>query len=336
MLISDRLLAWVVDRISRSYLPVHRRAPFRYITGYRVLIRTFGVPLLRRILEKPPLRVPEAAPGDVCVHVLTKHNECLFALWACRSLLEQLGRLLPVFIHDDGSLTPSHVALLSSALPGVRVVTRPAADRLAREQLAGLPKCLRLRQLNVLSLKLFDPWIVQTTGDVILLDSDVLFFRNPGEVLHWLDEPTSRVSRWNVESGMATRLAANGDGVRAEMADSSVPEINSGLGLVTRASISFNAIESWLSDTDGPADWLIEQNIYGRLSAIAGMDSLPPEYHVANVDTLRPAASISTHYVGAVRGFFISEGIPRLLRPPDRRQTTARNLDPPRGTGPAE
>lgn len=327
MLISDRLLAWVVDQISRAYLRLHRRAPFRCITGYRVLIRTFGASLLRRVLKQPPLAVPEAAPGDVCVHVLTKRNECLFALWACRSLLERLKRPLPVFIHDDGSLTPSHIALLISALPGVRVVTRAAADRLAREQLADLPKCLRLRQSNVLTLKLFDPWIVQKTGDLILLDSDVLFFRDPGEVLHWLDEPASRVNRWNVESGVATTPATNRERMGAKMEDPPAPEINSGLGLVTRTSICFSAIESWLSGHERPDDWLIEQRLYGRLSRVAGMDSLPPEYHVANRDGLRPAASISTHYVGSLRGFFISEGIPRLLNGAGRSQTAARNLD---------
>jgi hypothetical protein len=325
--IADRVLAWLIAQISRGYLWVHRRAPFCCITVYRVLIRTLGAPLLRRVLDQPPLPVPEPAPGDVCVHVLTKQNECLFALWACRSLLERLDRPLPVFIHADGSLTPRHVALMKSSLPGVRVVTRTEADRLARERLSGLPKCLRLRKTNVLSIKLFDPWIVQETGDVILLDSDVLFFRQPAEVLQWLDDPESRVNRWNVESGWAGTPAAIRERGGTAKEGSPGKGINSGFGLVTRASICFSAIESWLTGIDRPNDWLIEQNIYGWLSEVAGTARLPLEYHVANASGLRPDASVSIHYVGSVRGFFIAEGIPRLVSCPRRRQTVRHQLD---------
>jgi len=303
MSIADRVRRWLVDQVARAYLWVHRRAPFLGITVYRVLLRILGASLLERVLDLPPLAVPRPAPGDVCLHVLTKHNEALFALWACRSLLERLDRSLPVFIHDDGSLTSHDIARIQASLPGALVVTRTEADRLARERLAHLPRCLELRAANVLSLKLFDPWVVQATGDVILIDSDVLFFRRPVEVQRWLDDPQGRFNRWNVE----TRIGKPADQEAASRT------LNSGFGLITRASIAFDAIEAWLDGNQRLGGWLIEQEIYDWLSGGAEAAGLPLDYHVANAIDPRPPSSVSTHYVGSVRGFFLSEGIPRLV-----------------------
>ncbi|MEM7226477.1 MAG: hypothetical protein AAF495_26125 [Pseudomonadota bacterium] len=248
--------------------------------------------------------MPAPQPGVACIHLLTKSNECLFALWACRSLLERLDAPIPLYVHDDGSLTSTDVGRLERSLPGVQIVRRADADAAARQVLAGWPNCLAFRQSHVLSLKLFDPWIVQTTGDIILLDSDVLFFRRPTEVIDWLAHPEHRRNLWNRERAP--------DENRNPMAG-----FNSGLGLLRRDLMNLQAVEDLLSkNAQGSIPWLMEQEIYGQLSAIAGMEALPPSYHVATVADGRnapPSALAAKHYVGLVRGLFIGEGLLWLL-----------------------
>jgi hypothetical protein len=266
------------------------------------------------VLYRPPLALPEPKPGDTCIHLLTKSNECLFALWACKSLLDQLEQPIPLFIHDDGSLTRKDVQLFEAALPGVQVVQRDEADALARQSLDGLPNCLRFRKSNILSLKLFDPWIVQETGDIILLDSDVLFFRRPLELIHWLERPEERRTRWNMDWTCNAEMQGKFVPTRQDEYPSPVPGFNSGLGFLRRDLMSFETIEDLLSrGYEGKTKWAMEQKLYGRLSACVGMEALPPTYHVAIETVTPPHGLVAKHYVGMVRGYFIAEGIWWLL-----------------------
>lgn len=314
----DKFLSCLIYIISSAYLVLHRFVSYRYITFYRVLIRTLGRPLLRRVLDRPPLALPDAQPDDVCIHLLTKSNECLFALWACRSLLDQLDAPLPLFIHDDGSLTQKDFQLFETALPGVRIVRRGEADALVRKSLEGFPHCLQFRESNVLSLKLFDPWVVQQTGDIILMDSDVLFFRRPPELIRWLDRPEERRSHWNVTTDGGTVPDSASGNTQSAGDLPPVNGFNSGLGFLKRGLVKFETIEEMLSRPyRWKSDWVKEQEIYGRLSAREGMVALPSTYHVAVKDVAPPQALVAEHYVGTVRGFFIADGIRWLLNQAD-------------------
>ena len=183
--------------------------------------------------------------------------------------------------------------------------------------------CMEFRLGNILSLKLFDPWIVQETGDIILLDSDVLFFRRPTELLHWLDHPEERRNCWNrqiphdrpVDDG-----PEYGSQVDGAQGDDQPPMVgfNSGIGFLKRELMSFQTVEDLLSgERRETSKWLIEQELYGRLSAMAGMEALPATYNVPSWRSPPPHALVAKHYVGLVRGFFIGEGIWWILNHPD-------------------
>jgi hypothetical protein len=321
----DRILLWLVLKISSAYLLVHRRSSYQFITVHRVLIRTLGRPLLRRVLDRSPLELPQPAPGGVCIHLLTKSNECLFALWACRSLLEQLDEALPLFVHDDGSLTKKDVRMIETALPGVRLVRRHEADALARHRFEGLPNCMRFREENILSLKLLDPWIVQETGDIVLLDSDVLIFRRPVELIHWLDHPGKRQTRWNmepVEDGTIEDGQGGRDAPKNVNLDP-ITRVNCGFGFLKRELMNFETVEDLLSrGCEGETEWTREQALYRQLSSITGIEALPPTYHLADGSTAPPHSLVTKHYGGPTRGFFIAEGVWWILNQPNRRDSS--------------
>ena len=267
---------------------------------------------LGTIRRLPPLSLRSSTPENVSVHLLTSHYEWREALWAIRSLLVQLGRPLPVVVHDDGTLRAAEVRIMQTVFPGLTVLARDEADRLADRALALFPACRRTRMELVLGLKLFDPWLAGT-GDVILIDSDVLWFAPPVALEEWLAGPRDR-NRWNED--VATSYCVDPDEVRRHCNLSLHPRINSGVGFIARASMDLEALEDFLTikrNTTNP--WLIEQTAYAYLSSRHGVELLPKTYAV-DTPHGQPAVSSLTakHYVGHIRHDFYLEGIPHLAR----------------------
>ena len=135
------------------------------------------------------LPVPSVASGAALeLHLLTGRRfwyQSAFCLW---TLARQTGRPLAPVIYDDGSLAEQYRDSLSRLFPAVRFVAQgETIKRLdALLPVARFP-FLRERWLNYPNLrKLIDPHL-GGTGWKLVLDSDLLFFRRPDFLLHWLD-----------------------------------------------------------------------------------------------------------------------------------------------------
>jgi hypothetical protein len=89
--------------------------------------------------------------------------------------------------------------------------------------------------------------------------------------------------------------------------------VNSGLGLIHRASIRLDAIEGWLSL---PGIWShdhrIEQTLVALYSCAFGHEFLPPEYdvHLGGFSPELPCR----HFTGPIRHLMYAEGMRWLVR----------------------
>ena len=91
------------------------------------------------------------------------------------------------------------------------------------------------------------------------------------------------------------------------------PLINSGLGLLHRASLRFDWVEEFLGLPDILShSHQIEQTLIALCSARFGFEMLPAEYDV-HLGPRRPGAPIR-HYTGPIRHLMFSEGIRTLAR----------------------
>ncbi len=109
------------------------------------------------------------------------------------------------------------------------------------------------------------------------------------------------------------------------------PRINSGLALIRRTTIDFEAIDGWLHHpTLFGNRWVTEQTLHAMCSAIDGVALLPPTYRVS----IHPGLDgdlVCKHYPGFFRPLLYSEGMNRLiadgflqaLRAPAARQLVA-------------
>ncbi|XHR26752.1 MAG: hypothetical protein ACFUZC_12430 [Chthoniobacteraceae bacterium] len=254
---------------------------------------------------------PQACAPDspLKVWILTGRRDLLMALWALKSLIWSSKRNWDVWIADDGTLDASSRGLLMSHLCGAHILE---SDEMTASTMAGLveyPKCRALRNEYILARKLFDPYFAIRSGRYLIMDSDILFFGDPCEIVDTLLEPQKQPNCFCRQAGVLslfTPVEAKSLIHREVMED-----CNSGLSVINKESIDLPLIERALSETEALSGWrhILEQSIYALLSSRYGYRFLSPAYQVHMGSAKAPSEVICTHYVATMRDQFYAQGV---------------------------
>ena len=268
------------------------------------------VKLQRPILRTPPVRTAPVGVGPVEVRVLTWRRDWVNLLWALKSFYHYAGGYYPLVIHDGG-LLPRQAAELLRHFPDARYVPSLEADARFPEELRrrGLARSAEYRARNVATRKLFDYFLDSRADHVLMIDSDIVFFRRPDELI--LPPGGSTRNLYNRDDGfwysMTVEEMGEAFGVRPP------PRVNSGLAVVRRESIDFAAVERYLGHPKMFADpWVTEQTLHALCSATWGVEFLPDEYRVGGPPGLTPDL-VCKHYPGHTRPLLYREGMRHLL-----------------------
>ncbi len=262
-----------------------------------------------RIVNSPP--VVGLDDGRCEIHVLTSQQDWLNLLWALKSFYHFSDRKYLLAIHDDGTLDDEAVAAIERLFPDARLIRRDQADAEVLPTLAGHPRCLEFRKTNHLSPKLFDFRHYLRADRMLLLDSDVLFFAEPTELLLRIEDPQYGFNSVNADVRSAYTVDASA--VKERCGVELIERFNSGLGVIHRDSLELDWIEEFLSLPDVTSRvWLIEQTLFALCSSRYGVALLPDEYLISlNSGT---DGCTAKHYVGAVRHLMYGEGMAALRR----------------------
>ncbi|AFY74975.1 hypothetical protein Syn7502_03076 [Synechococcus sp. PCC 7502] len=245
------------------------------------------------------------------IHVLTYTNDWLNLIWALKSFYYFSKRQYALCIHEDGSLTSENIATLQFHFPNARIITRNDANKEVLEQLKSYPRCLGLRKTNNLSLKVFDFLLYLQSDRLLLLDSDILFFQEPIDLLHRIENSDYILNTLNADVDSAYTVKP--EVVKSHLGFDLAPRVNSGLGLIHKSSLNLQWIEEFLALPDIIGHfWRIEQTIYALCSSRFGVELLPPAYDVHLEGSIN--GSPSRHYVGKIRHLMYSEGIRHLVQ----------------------
>lgn len=248
------------------------------------------------------------------LHVLSSEKDWMNLFWMLKSFYHITGRKYALCIHDDGSLGPEVAQLLSEHFPDSRLIMRQEADERLADVFAEFPRCREFRGLkeNNLPLKVFDFFEYAKSERVMLVDSDVLFFSEPTELLRRIEDPTYLKNSVNADCTTAYALEpealAEATGLKVEAS------YNSGLGLIHRESMSKAWVEEFLGIPGFREGhhWRIEQTLYALCSFRWGFEMLPEEYRVRIETGLEGLPS--RHYVGEIRHLMYGEGVRRLVK----------------------
>jgi hypothetical protein len=288
------------------------------VATYQCKVRETAV--LQRYLPSLVKNVPAQTfpPCSLPVHLLLSRDSLLMGLWAVRSFQHFTERCWKVIFHDDGSLRDQDEALLQKHFPLAVVWRRADADRKMEAALAKYPNCLQIRRSQVFSLKLFDPFFASEEDRLMVLDSDVLFFKKPAEILEWagMDQPG-----FVFNSDFQSAYGISNKNIEARFGMSLREKINSGLALIPRAGISLDLVEDFLKEFPKVADhYWMEQTVYALLASKFGQCGLLPPTYEISYNRKRGASCVARHYVTGEgsRQLFFREGVndlaPQLLR----------------------
>jgi len=262
-----------------------------------------------RILETRPIAGLEDGPCEI--HVLTHKGDWLNLIWTLKSFYHHAQRRYPLCIHDDGTLDQDARSALTRHFPDARMISREQADATVLPTLTEFPRCREFRKTNHLSPKVFDFRHYLESDQMLLLDSDVLFYQSPDELLRRIEDDDFQLN--SVNRDVETAYTVDPDDIEQRFGFRMVERFNSGLGVIQRDSLRLDWAEEFLNVPGIVGHfWRIEQTLFALLSCRHGVELLPEAYDVYLTRGL--GARPSRHYVGSIRHLMYREGIARLVR----------------------
>jgi len=259
-------------------------------------------------------RRPVKEEQSTSVHMLVSSQTWHAGLLAVMSLELFTKRRWRVFIHEDGSVTKAARRKIEHRLPGVRFVTRQEADERAKVVFANHPKSLSHRSQFNLFLKFADTLSYADRERFLVLDSDVIFFKAPMEILEWVDTD-AKTCLYNEDT--KEKFCIPREQIELAFRRKLLPRFNSGLVLMqTRAMdpvLAEKFIETFEACAHEPK--FFEQTLYALMASTnpGGGLALPRTYNIS-WDYWRDRGSICRHYVGEFKhDLLYIEGAPLLL-----------------------
>jgi hypothetical protein len=231
----------------------------------------FRIEAWKRQMEEAAYRLPALQPKDAAlppleVWFLTGRRfwyQTAFCVW---SLAHHSQRRLTLHLADDGTLTPELEQALRRLFPDGTTHWRQACQE-KLEQLLPASKYPTLHQRwhDYINLhKLTTPHL-GASGVQLVLDSDMLFFRRPEELLDWWDQPQGPCLMTDCEEsyGYSRQLME-------ELAGAPIPSLlNVGICGLNSEIIDWEEVEYWctkLVKSEGTSYYL-EQALVAMLAA---------------------------------------------------------------------
>ncbi len=237
------------------------------------------------------------ADSDVSVHFLVSSKTWHAGVLAAISFEFFTQRRWQLFIHEDGSVDDTDRKKIESVLPGAHFISRVLSEEMMKQRLQPYPTCQALRQEHNLFLKFFDLPSFAPGKRMILLDSDVIFFKKPQEILEWVD--TQSQECWYNEDTKEKYCIPRYE-LEPKMGINFWPRFNSGLVLMPLPAISLSLAERLLVTFKETAHHpqFFEQTLYALMASAWNEGGALPLTYEISWGLLRKPHSICRHYVG--------------------------------------
>jgi hypothetical protein len=221
----------------------------------------------------------------------------------------------PLWIHWQGAVHPRALRRLKAHFPNAGIVLPEEADRVVQPWLEHrkLLRLLAMRRANGMMLKLIDFKLFGHSPNVLSLDSDILFFRYPTELVVATSEPLPKAYfQHDLDSAYNIRVSAAWDDLRVRLE----PRLCAGLRLFARETLDLERCEFFLAHPAVAKNTgLIEQTLHALCASEKGIVALLPDAYLVSLEPrVEIEQLIARHYPHISRPQFTEEGIRYLIQ----------------------
>lgn len=226
--------------------------------------------MIEKSTDLPPMRSFE---NGLPIYFLTGKKYLYQTLFCIRSLFKVSQEKFCIYLIDDGSFDEKFISQVNKQLPGAIIVdsatiAKNIDSKLPHEEYPAIrnkrkiyPHLKKLTDIHTLSNN--DQW-------KLVLDSDMLFWSNPKQMIDWLKAPEKPLYMLDSQRSYGYSIE-----LMESLCNDQVPDlVNVGLIGLASQSINWNDIEKWivrLEEAEGTSYYL-EQALSAML--INGKSSL--------------------------------------------------------------
>lgn len=248
----------------------------------------------------------EEAGAPLEVHFLTGRHYWYQTVFCMYSLQKAAGRPFRWHLYDDGTFDEALIGRMQTQAPGAVVHTRQEIEARLRSCLPeqDYPFLWRKRRVYPHLKKLTDIH-AGSQGWKLVLDSDMLFYKNPEWLIRWLEAPeavlhiTEGQSSYGYTPGLMKELCGR----------EITPCVNVGVVGLKSEEIDWDALERWGEELEARegASYFLEQALTAMI--ISKNDSVKEDkgnyiVHPQNKNDVIQRKGALHHYVGLSKEWY--------------------------------
>lgn len=296
------------------------KAKAKKIVRFLNAFRTYGVRGIyywgiysRAIVRTAPIRCGQ--DEDFELHTLVCKKDLLSSMWTLKTFLYFSETRPKLLIYHDGSLSRADTDQLKRHFINSTIISRAQFQQDMEGFLKDFKNSLTYSKIESFycALKLFGPMYYPQTNGILYLDSDVLFFQKPVDMLRYI-----KIGKPFHMSDYQDFYAYPAEFLRKQFAIDLIPKLNAGLFYINKNDFSENMdlVERYfekISKFEGEIYDVNkhEQTLASILLAKANAARLNSDYQIST-DPIT-AKTVSHHFVrDGSRGAFYTIGLRRL------------------------
>ncbi|MBI2057600.1 MAG: hypothetical protein HYT63_01295 [Candidatus Yanofskybacteria bacterium] len=264
----------------------------------------------RQIAKKIPKWKCEKQ-DDFEVHMLCQKSDVVTATWSLWSFLKNSQLCPKIVIHDDGSLDDESVAIFKNKFDNLEVIWRKDADRLINKiNVSPIIKDYREKGYPLI-LKLVDILLLSRSEKVMVLDSDVLFFKKPEEIVRFVKGDSGRDALISQASGGFVVRVDDNYLKKYNLAQKNVELMNSGIVVYNKSSISEVKLSEYFENCKlDISDYFVEMTGWNCLIGQTNCEFLPLDRYI--IKGRAGPNTVAKHFTGPRRHEMFAYGIDKV------------------------
>lgn len=260
-----------------------------------------------KLMQKASFKLPlvNSYPNGLPIYFLTGKNYLYQTLFCIQSLVKVAPEKFRFILVDDGSFNNILIKSIEDHLPGATIIKKEIIASYLENLLpeSSYPILRHKRKVYPHIKKLTDIHCLPGNDWKLVLDSDMLFWNRPSEIIDWLRSPAKPLHMIDCDDsyGYSAKLMEELSGSQIKS------RINVGAIGLNSAHINWNKIEEWvtvLENREG-ASYYLEQALTAMIIDDAETVALSIDEYIVNPS--RYSQGKLHHYVDLSKAVYFNE-----------------------------